>query len=849
MNSRIFAIFSGLAVVLCSGLAHAATVSGKISDSNGAGLASMEVRLWSQGAKRWSIAATEVTAADGTYSFANVPAGDYKLDARMSPGVDGNYGDTWYDVAAPTANGLVGADADILSLGASDTLTGMNLTLPVLGGLDGRIVEAGTPVQGLAVRAESKMDHRIHHEDDTDGPCCGTNPHLGKFFFRGLAPSTSASNYRLLVYDPAGVYATTVLPGPFTVTSNTNANAGDLSIQRIGPDPNEPNDASTDPGTATITAFPYVPANVALAPRDDVDWYCLNALAGERYVATVTAKLTVEGMERRHPWFDPMVGLWNGSQIVLSNDDAAPGQSWDAALDTNQLPADGRYCFVVTTFGDADFNGSGAGSAGEYQMEIALGNRPPTLDVTYEAQPVPIRPMEIIVDEDVTMVFTMDYSDPDGDALAVEVRHDNANGMPVTAGMLVEMANQATYTWTPTQTDAAVSPFELTFRINDGEFDLRLPVVVRVAPVSVPPTIPVLIEPIGDATVATTDVDLVLENSTDADGDPLSYEYQVEFGEPDGTPEHEATETQDASGQTSTTVTALEENTWVSWRARSYDGAEYSAWSEWEQFFVDTGNDPPDAPTIVKPAANAELTERQPTIAATIPADPEGSAVTVTFELSASEGFGDVLSSSDALEPGTDAMMIEWLVDQLLEPGNVYFTRAFATDAEGAQSAYSDVVAFSIRHENELLSPSFSGEFAACEPVTLDAVPTEVQVLNFDSQGGDVTFEVSIVRADAPDQVLVEADAAQSEGTETIIELAAIEPTPGDYLLRVRALRGMEVTNWTECTFTIGGDDSDGDTTGGREKEGCGCGTTRGFPAPFLILAAAFVLTRRRRRR
>lgn len=841
-------IAGGLAMgLLCMATpAFAATISGKISDSGAAGLSGMEVRLWADSGKGYQIDQLVLSAADGTYSFSGVSAGTYKLDARMAPMVSGNLGDRWYDVAAPNANGYVGADADEIPVADSDVLTGMNIVLEALGGLDTRVMAGATPVQGIRVRAELKTDERIHHVDVTQGPCCGTNPHLGRAYFRGMV----LGNYRFIAYDPAGIYRTTVLNGPYTVTANNDANAGDVAISTMIADPSEPNNTSMAAGTPTIAALPYTPSNSSVAPAGDIDFYCLNALAGERYEANVTSLLSIDGVERRHPWFDPMIGLWDGSSIVMSNDDATPGQSWDAALDTGPLPTDGRYCFVITTFGDAGFSGAGQLSAGEYQLEVDYGNRAPSLTVTYEGNPAPVPPTEISVDEDTPMQFDLAFSDPDGDLLNVEVRHVDNSGATVTAGNLMRLADTATYTWTPNQQDAAKSPFELTFRVTDAEFDLRIPVVVRVGAVSVPPTIPVPVEPADGATVDMFDVNLVVENSTDADGDPLTYDFQVEVGEPDAAPEAEATETEDPSGMTSTLVMGLPENGMISWRARAFDGADYSAWSDWSTFLVDTGNDAPEPPEIIKPTANEELTERQPTIASTVPVDPEGDAVTVAIELARDADFADIVGSSGPLAPSTDMTMVSWLSDDLLDWGGEYFARASATDDQGATSEFSAVVPFRIRFENELVAPSFSGTFALCEAATLDAIPTDLPILNIDQSGDAVRFEVEVI--DSEDMTIASGAADQSEDIETTVALEVIaeEIPAGEYVVRVRAIRGDETTEWTACPLTLSGSGGGpSDTDENTESGGCGCRTAGDAPSGLLFVFAGLVLVGLRRRR
>ncbi|MFU8805161.1 MAG: hypothetical protein ACNA8W_15205, partial [Bradymonadaceae bacterium] len=296
-----------LATFLLAASAMAATVSGTISASNGTGIANMEVRLWEQTPKGFTIAYTVQTVAGGTYSFTNVAAGGYKLDARMAPGVSGHYGDTWYDVEEPSSNGLFPADADILTINAGDVLTGIDITLPLTGGFDGQILApGGAPLSGVVVRAESLSDHRYGHNDYTK-----TTPHNGRFSMRGLISSANGHQYRLIVYDFQGRYETLIIPGPIGVIDGVANEIGPFTMVAIGTDPNGPNNTAAQ-GTP-IGNLPYTSTGAIISPRgSDVDWYCFEADEGARLHARADATLDVGGEVRRHPWIDPIMSFWTG---------------------------------------------------------------------------------------------------------------------------------------------------------------------------------------------------------------------------------------------------------------------------------------------------------------------------------------------------------------------------------------------------------------------------------------------------------------------------------------------------------------------------------------------------------
>src|SRR4051812_13235319 len=109
------------ALSLWCAVSAGATLSGKISDPANNGVAASEVRLWARAGKGFSFTATGgqlvMTAGDGTFTFNNVPAGDYLVDTRPS----GGFGDRWYDT---DGNGYVAQDADLVHLVSGQVRTG-----------------------------------------------------------------------------------------------------------------------------------------------------------------------------------------------------------------------------------------------------------------------------------------------------------------------------------------------------------------------------------------------------------------------------------------------------------------------------------------------------------------------------------------------------------------------------------------------------------------------------------------------------------------------------------------------------------------------------------------------------
>ena len=106
--------------------------------------------------------------------------------------------------------------------------------------------------------------------------------------------------------------------------------------------------------------------------------------------------------------------------------------------------------------------------------------------------------------------------------------------------------------------------YEISFRMNSG------------------PLVPVPLYPILEEIVNTDQPTLWVNNSPDAEGDTLTYDFFIvvdtTYGEPDPVYVYDYPEQTDSTGWQVTEP--LHENWHYWWRARAYDGYEYSDWSE-----------------------------------------------------------------------------------------------------------------------------------------------------------------------------------------------------------------------------------------------------------------------------
>jgi MYXO-CTERM domain-containing protein len=850
---------SFVALLLLIGLtasAEAATISGTITaEATGGPLQFVEVtaRCYVTATKKWEAQASDVTSASGTYSL-SIPAGDYKVHARMTFGQTGNYGDRWYDVAAPDGNGYFGEDADILTLAGATNLNGINIAMEVLGGMDGRVRVGADFLPSIVVRMERSSDPRYHHNDLSEAA-----PNPGDFGMGGLIP---ANDYQLILYDPTGVHDTLVVAGPFTITSGTTGNAGDLVLSNYGADPYENNDAPNCAAGGVIAAplhmdppQPWASSGAYIGPAsaNDVDWFCMETVEGDRLILNATTEFSFGGSIRYHPWTDPVLSFWGGGgTVMLAADDDSGAGPRDATIDTGLLNA-GCYCAAVSMFGDVSWNGSGQQSIGSYVMRFEMGNRPPLLEVKRGETIVPSAPTPLVMDEGETIVLSLEYPDVDHDPVALSFSHKDNDAADVVDGTLNVGLESGDYTWTASQTAAVGSPYTIRVEVADAEFTLVKDIVIVVLGVNIPAAAPELISPIGGVIETISTPTLIIANSTDPNGDSLTYDIEVYYGDPTGLPDQTSTVVEGGGGTTSWTTNAIPENTRVQWRARADDGqiGGLSPWSTFGDFLVNTINDAPETPILTRPTEGEVLMVRRPALSVNNVTDPEDDDVEFFFELATDSDFLDMVWTSQAVPMDTMGSTTTTLVDEDLAWGGEYFARAYAVDDFGGQSGYSNVHAFRIKDNVPPGRPDFVDE---CVTRTYtETALISVEVTNVDDTENDlVVFELEVYLIDddpeSTEPLLYTSTEQVEQATSTAIEFDASSLEDAHYSYRIRAFDGTSASEWIECDFILDLSQSPIDP---EESGGCGCTTTNetGDPtgaALFFLMVVTFFWRSRR---
>ncbi len=193
------------------------------------------------------------------------------------------------------------------------------------------------------------------------------------------------------------------------------------------------------------------------------------------------------------------------------------------------------------------------------------------------------------------------------------------------------------------------------------------------------PTDPTGLDPHDLAGVTSAHPALSHINSSDAEGDVLTYGYQVFSDsfltalvvETDGQP-------QTVGNSEWAVSSALDDDSIYYWRTRAFDGFEYGPWSDSASFWVNANNQPPTAFQLVTPADSTVMADLLPTFTWTPSVDPDRFD-TARFTLLIADN--DNFAAADTITGLSDTTYT--LVDSLLQLGGVYYWRVDAYDQFG----------------------------------------------------------------------------------------------------------------------------------------------------------------------
>ncbi|MBW2622010.1 MAG: right-handed parallel beta-helix repeat-containing protein, partial [Deltaproteobacteria bacterium] len=302
------------------------------------------------------------------------------------------------------------------------------------------------------------------------------------------------------------------------------------------------------------------------------------------------------------------------------------------------------------------------------------------------------------------------------------------------------------------------------------------------------PTSPLIISPQEAEEVASIDPALVVNNSTDANLDTLSYFIEIDrVNTFNSYSLQQSPELQEGVGDTlSWRPSTLNDNTTYYWRVIAYDGAAYSSWAS-GSFFTNVANDSPSMPIIQNPAEGSLLTESLPTLSVVPSIDMDLDQITYEYELYTSTDPASYLTT--AVGEGAS-----WQVDVNLADNIMYYWRARAMDEHGLASDWSSLTSFSVNAVNDRpTAPTLNNPLSG--GIATSLFPTLSVNNSTDPDNGFLSYLFELFADPALTDTVDTADIPQGD------LITAWTPPTGlsdgaIYYWRARASDGEQISGW-----------------------------------------------------
>lgn len=275
-------------------------------------------------------------------------------------------------------------------------------------------------------------------------------------------------------------------------------------------------------------------------------------------------------------------------------------------------------------------------------------------------------------------------------------------------------------TWDPTMDDNGMH--SISFRATDKAGNVSEPVTVNYeVQINRAPTAPSPAAPADGADVGTALPELVVNNASDPNNDPLTYAFEV-YADSDLTVlvTPPAGGIAEGTGTTSWQVTQeLTENAMYYWRARAFDGKLYGDWMNTAAFRVNSIEDPPSAPVPTSPADGTEVATRTPMLTVINAVDPDSASLTYNFQIALDPAFVTIVTSTLGVFAGQGTT--SWQVPVQLEEDRLYYWRAQADDWT-VSGPWSVPVSFFVNTGNNaptvpvVIAPANNAEVATTSP-------------------------------------------------------------------------------------------------------------------------------------
>lgn len=326
-----------------------------------------------------------------------------------------------------------------------------------------------------------------------------------------------------------------------------------------------------------------------------------------------------------------------------------------------------------------------------------------------------------------------------------------------------------------------------------------------------PPSVPALSSPGGGAEVNTLTPTLTVYNSYDADGDLLTYQFQV--SENIGFTSIVAQSSDIAQGTGSSTSWTVPSGLFNSmtyyWRARAYDGSQYSGWSGVRSFFVQVGQDqPPSIPEIYSPENGVNVSNLWPTLVIHNSIDPDGDFVYYQFQVSESSTF-TIITAEISNYSQSSSSTTSWTVPVQLHDQTTYWWRVRAFDGV-THSEYCQPSSFFVNTSSPNHPPTAPSANSPGDGDVVYAVSPVIAVNNsYDEDWDHLTYYFEVW--DNLRQIMITASPAVAQNSRGTTQWQIDKVLQGAhrYYWRCRASDGNDYSVWMDWIDFIVSSDAD----------------------------------------
>ncbi|MBU8934539.1 MAG: fibronectin type III domain-containing protein [candidate division Zixibacteria bacterium] len=243
------------------------------------------------------------------------------------------------------------------------------------------------------------------------------------------------------------------------------------------------------------------------------------------------------------------------------------------------------------------------------------------------------------------------------------------------------------------------------------------------------PSPPIPQSPPNDSIISSLAPLLIVGNGTDADGDTLTYDFEL-YNEAADVLLADSTEIAEGIDYTQWRVPGdlLADSTSYSWRVRCYDGELYSEWTDTVRFAVDLNADvnlPPTMPTHLSPANNSMISTSTTQIVLVIEnaIDPEGDVLSYDFRIYSDAQLTQLVEAQIDVPEAQSQTSVT--LDFTPVKGRTYWWQVRANDGENV-TAYTTATRFDY---NDLATGGEETEAGASGPTGDQVILTSRPVL------------------------------------------------------------------------------------------------------------------------